>query len=153
MGLLGVWNLADSDLVKCTISPHDIADIEWDDFIIYEYFSKKTWKVTKHDVINVELPRMGYKLFFILPAKHNAVAIGLINKYNSPATIISQKIEKGVIKVTVADSGIFGTVIPKKPKSVFCNGKKIDLNYENGLLTIEIAEGKIRQNNEIEIKW
>ncbi len=153
MGLLGVWNLADSDLVKGTISPNDIADIEWEDFIIYEYFSKKTWKVSKDDVINVELPRMGYKLFFVLPAKHNAVAIGLINKYNSPATIISQKIEKGVINVTVADSGIFGAIIPKKPKSVLCNGKKIDLNYQNGLLTIEIAKGKIRQNNEIEIKW
>ena len=153
VGLLGAWNLSDNELVEGTISPSDIADIKGDRFIIYEYFSQKTWEVSKNDKINVELPRMGYKLFYVLPAEHDAVAIGLINKYNAPATILSQNLGKDKFQVTVADFGKFAAVIPKEPKSVLCDGKQMDFNYKNKLLTVEILREQTRRNHKIEIEW
>jgi raffinose synthase len=151
IGLLGAWNFADSDLVKGIISPNDIAGIQGDNFIIYEYFSQKIWKLSKNEKIEVELPRMGYQLFFIFPTDKKFVAIGLIDKYNSPGTIVSQKSEKRKLTVIVADHGIFGVISPKKPKKILLDGRQIEFTYDNELVIVDVEKEEVRRNHEIEI--
>ena len=153
IGLLGVWNLADVDAVSGQIAANDIEAIQGETFIIYEYFSKQHWKVKKTNPIDVQLPRMGVKLFYVLPVKNEVAALGLIDKYNAPGTIVEQRVSAGGMNVTLADHGVFGAIVSQAPKRVSIDGEIGEFQLEDGLLTIEIAKEKIRKNHTIEIEW
>ncbi|NJC25649.1 Sip1-related alpha-galactosidase [Neolewinella antarctica] len=152
VGLVGAWNLADSDLVKGTLSPSDVVGLEGDDFVVHEYFSNESWRLSKQEKLQLELPRMGYQLFFILPVVQRAAVIGLLNKYNSPGTIVTQNVKKGRMEVVVADYGTFAAIIPERPTSVACGGKEVAFAYVNELLTVEIL-AEVRRNFTVVVEW
>ena len=65
VGLLGVWNMADINMVSGSIAASDIDDINGEVFIVYEHFSKKFWRVKKDEKIPVDLSKMETKLFYV----------------------------------------------------------------------------------------
>lgn len=144
-GLLGVWNLADSDSVSGFIKPIDVNGIEGDDFIVYEYFSQKTWELGRNESIPVDLKRMECQLYYIIPKNGNESAIGLIDKYNAPGTIVSSKIEANKLDVTVADFGLFAAVLTKQPAEVKLNGQSIPFQFKNNLLITKIPDSGIKK--------
>ena len=112
-GLLGVWNMADTTSVKGQVSVNDVYGLEGESFIAYEYFSKRLQVVNSSTPIDIELGRMGIKLFFFIPAQGEVAAIGLLDKYNAPGTIIEEKTKDNTMEVLVADHGQFGAVLPQ----------------------------------------
>ncbi|MEL7145125.1 MAG: Sip1-related alpha-galactosidase, partial [Bacteroidota bacterium] len=153
VGLLGVWNMADIEKVSGTVSASDIADIAGEDFMVYEYFSKRHWKISKSEQIDVELPRMGTKLFFFIPVTHDAAPFGLIDKYNAPGTIVEQSVTGNSMTVEVADHGVFSAVVPKSPVSASVDGASTTYNYEDGLITVKSPAIEVRKNHKVSVTW
>jgi raffinose synthase len=146
IGLLGVWNISHADSVTGTISPSDIHGIQGEKFAIYEYFSKKLCFATREQKIPLKLSRPPYRLFYILPLTAGNAIIGLINKYNAPAAIISSNITAKSICVTLYEGGTFAAVVRSKPKQVLENGKTISFHYADNLLIVHIPINKHQKN-------
>jgi raffinose synthase len=139
IGLLGVWNCADSDEVSGKISPLDIHKIEGEKFAVYESFSSELHVLNREDTISVKLKRMGYALYYVAPLTSGIAPLGLLNKYNAPAAIVDQEISASTIRVSLKEGGKFGIVLPTKPKEVLVNGKRHSgYTYNNGICVINI---------------
>ncbi len=153
IGLLGVWNVADANAVSGQISPADVYGIQGDDFIVYEYFSKQHWDLKRREELAVELPRMGTKLFFIVPKEAEAAVLGLVDKYNAPGTVVNKRISQGGLEATVADHGRFSAIVPRSPKSVEVDGQQRAYEFVDKLLTVEIPAEDVRKNHTVVVRW
>ena len=142
-GILGIWNTVDQDLVSTTFGPTDIHSIEGEQFAVYDYFAKTVKVMAKQDKMEVSLGRMGYQLYSIVPMEHQMAVIGLVNKYISKKTVLKSSLSKDSLKVTLAEEGQFGALLPNVPESVQVNGKDASANqwtYSNGLLLLDIEK-------------
>lgn len=153
IGLLGAWNMADTDTVAGRISPDDIVGFNGDEFIVYEYFSKQHFKMKRKEELDITLSRMGTQLFYVIPTKTDIAVLGLIDKYNAPGTVLETNIMDGSMKVTVADHGLFSAIIPASPKNVQIDGMNSEFEFNNELLTVKIPEEDKRRNHLIEVQW
>jgi hypothetical protein len=141
IGLLAILNAADSDSVSGFLSPNDIEEIEGNEFVCYEYFSGQITTTRKNDKIPVSLSRMGYQLYIISPIYDGFAMIGMVNKYNAPKAIISEKRTLNEIEITIKESGIFKAYCYQKPiKILGKNGEPMNFGFENNILQINISE-------------
>lgn len=143
IGLIGVWNAADADSVSGSISPAD-ANLNQDGkYALYEAFSGKV-SIIDHDAkIPVSLKRMKYQLYYVAPLRNGMLPLGILDKYNAPATISTADVFDSYFKVVTREAGKFGAVLPRKPKKVFINGKAAPkFNFADNLFTVQIAAEK-----------
>jgi raffinose synthase len=150
-GLLGIWNAADTDMVTGYYKPSDVRDIKGDDFVVYEYFSKKLRRAQRSDSFAVSLGRMEYQLNYILPVRNGFAALGLTEKYNGPATVLQEKWTHKKVSITLYEGGLFSAYSVNRPTKVVVNGKTInDFRFDEKKLTLTI---EMRKNPVIEIFW
>jgi hypothetical protein len=91
----------------------------------------------------LSLERLQYRLYYIIPVRHQFAAFGLVNKYNGPATILEEKWGKESVTLKFYEGGLFKAYSQKRPKSIEINGKKAEVfTYEKQLLTIHIPGEK-----------
>lgn len=141
-GLMAVFNAADADLVEGTISPSDIEGLEGNSFAVYEFYSRELTVMKKDQVKNVLLERMGNRYYNFVPVNNGVALIGLVNKYNAPATILGSKIEKKKVEVTLLEGGMFKAIFPRKPVSVKVNNLPFEqFSFADGVFTAEIPSG------------
>lgn len=142
VGLLGAFNAADTAIVEGVIKPSDIKNIQGNDFIIYEYFSQVCKRGNRASPIKVRLPRLGYKLYYIVPVKNNFAALGLIEKYNAPATILEESWSKNKVNIRLYEGGLFKAYCGMKPLKIMINGKLHEFDYNQHQITINIPVKK-----------
>lgn len=141
IGLLGVWNCADADEVSGTVSAGDVNDLSGEKFALYESLSGELHIVDYKTKIPVSLKRMAYKLYYVAPLKKGVAPLGLLNKYNAPATIANYTVSKSGLYVNLKEGGRFGAVLPSKPKKILVNGKKHpDFTFEGNLCIVNVTE-------------
>ena len=148
-GLLGLFNAADANSVQGRFKAADVDGIKGNRFVLYEYFSGNTHVADRNTSFEITLSRLGYELVYVLPMNNGFAAFGLINKYNAPATIMSQTWKNNSVSVRLYEGGLFEAYSSKKPTSVRVNGIKKTFSFKNELLKIQVAEPKPL----IEIKW
>jgi hypothetical protein len=138
-GLMAVFNAADADQVSGTVSPSEIKGLNGTTFAVYEFYSHELTVMKKNESKKITLNRMGDKYFNFVLINNGVALIGLVNKYNAPKTIISSKIGKNRIEVSLAEEGTFKALLPSKPVSVSLNDMPLDnFTYNNGVLTATI---------------
>lgn len=120
-GLLAAWNVSGADSVSGYFKPSDIRGIEGTRFAVYEYFSRKAYIITDNKSVPVNLGRSGCALYSIVRMKTKAAPIGLIDKYNSPKTILNSDITKNLMNIIVKEGGTFGAVLYRRPAKVLIN--------------------------------
>jgi hypothetical protein len=153
-GLLAVWNAADADKVAGHIKVADINEINGKDFLLYEYFSNKVRMIRRETKINIELLRMGFKLFYVIPVTDGFAAIGLTNKYNAPATILAENKNGRSVKVKVYEGGTFKAFVETKPKQIKVDGELIfEFRYLDQILILDVLQKNSGVHPEIEILW
>jgi raffinose synthase len=153
-GLLGVWNAADAATVNGTIAPKDVNGIAGNEFVIYEHFSKAVKKVTKDEMLHVALPRLGYKLFYVVPLENDFAPFGLTNKYNAPATILAVEKSANEIELTLYEGGSFNAYAKNKPKRITASGISVTtFSFVNNILTLEVPFGKPGSHPVVSIYW
>jgi raffinose synthase len=138
-GLLGLWNAADANTVSGKFKASDVYGIKGERFALYEYFSENLRLAKRSESFNISLPRMGYQLQYVVPVKNNFAAFGLINKYNAPATILSEKWEGAKnIEIQLYEGGRFKAYAGNSPVRVLVNGKVQKFTFEKKLLVCNI---------------
>jgi hypothetical protein len=148
--MIGIWNASNSGFISGSFSPSDVKGIKSGRFVLYEYFSKKAISLKETDSIPLDLTRMDYRLYSLIPLESNAAVIGLINKYNSPKTILKQTISNDKIEATLAEAGPIGVYLQAMPKEIKINEEHISkerISFTDNLLVIDVAEttpGEIR---------
>ena len=135
-GLLAVFNAADSDKAEGSFKVSDVKNLKGNTFAVYNYFSEEVQSATVKDTFTVSLSRMGYGLYYIAPLHKNFAAFGLINKYNAPATIISEYWNANKISIRLYEGGSFRGYSKLAPKLVMVNGKKTKFYFRNNLLDV-----------------
>jgi len=154
-GVIGVWNTVDVDSVNTTISPVDVHGIKGEKFVVYDYFSKKVSVLSREDKIKIELGRMGYGIYSVVPVENNMAAIGLINKYISFKGLKNIQISSNLMETTLAEEGIFAAFLPSEPIEVILNGQELaseEWAFSDGLFYLEIEKNQKIKNPTIKIK-
>jgi raffinose synthase len=150
-GLLGIWNVADTDMVAGYYKPSDIRGIKGNDFVVYEYFSKKLRRAQRADSFAVTLSRMNYQLYYILPVKNGFAALGLTEKYNGPATVLKETWSNKKVSITLYEGGTFRAYSANKPTKVVVSGKSVsDFTFYEKQLTVTV---EMQNKPVIEIVW
>lgn len=138
-GLLGVFNAADTTVVSGEFCAADVNNIHGNNFLIYEHFSQQIKIANKQQQFHVTLPRLGYKLYYIVPIKNGFAPIGLTQKYNAPATILKQYVTAKKAEVTLYEGGLFKTYCIKKPRTVLINGRAFtNYHYQNKVVSMVV---------------
>jgi hypothetical protein len=125
--------------VEGFLRPADVEGIKGSDFIVYEHFSKTYVRLSRTRAMAVRLPRMGYKLYYIVPVQNDFAAFGLIAKYNAPATILKETWEGNKISIVLYEGGTFGAYSKNRPVKVWINGRETrNFRYRDQQLTVSI---------------
>lgn len=152
-GLLVLYNAANMQQVSGTYKAADIDGFVDKKYYLYNYFSKKGHVVAKNDSFQISLARKAYELVYVLPVKNNFAAIGLVDKYNAPATVIAEQwVQKNEVNVTLYEGGNFKAYALKKPLAIMLNGKPVKFIFsdDDHMLMFEIP---VAVRPVINIKW
>lgn len=107
-GFVAAFNISKEESpVSGSVSPSDVPGLVGETFAAYEHFTGKVTIVGKNDRIPVELSdHDAYALYVFIPYEDNFAAIGLLDKFISPAGITAQ-VGKDV---TLYEAGRYGYV-------------------------------------------
>ena len=152
-GLLGIWNCADADSVEGSFRPSDVHGMRGDRFALVERFSGAMRYAGRDDVIPVSLGRLGYRLYYVIPLVDGMGAVGLIDKYNAPATLLGSSVKGGVISAVLYEGGKFAAVGPRAPRGVNVNGTDVPFTYSGGLITAQIPPGVKTGKTNVQIRF
>lgn len=138
-GLLGVFNMADSDKLSGYVSPEDVNGLSGKKFAVYEHFTGDFAVCKSGDRIPVSLDRMGYRCYYVSNFDDGVAVFGLVDKYNGPAAIRDYHHEGRKVSLILPESGKFACALKNKPFKFTVNGKPAPFEYaENGLLTADV---------------
>ena len=139
IGVLAIWNVADTDMVSGEFKPSDVYGISGEDFLVYNYFSKTHIVVRKDQAIPVKLGRLGYELYFVSPIKDGFAPIGLVDKYNAPGTIDSYRRRGNIVTIRVGESGPFAAYSSRRPESVKVNSSVVPFDYSDDIISLNMG--------------
>ena len=152
-GLLAIWNAADTNLVKGSFKVSDIQGIKGEQFVVYEHFSKDEKVVSINEPIAIELERLRYRYYNIVPIEKGVAIIGLTNKYNAPKTIEEQTITEKGVSIKLHEGGLFSAYLYKKPTKVLINNiPTTNFKFESNWFQLAI-ECNIDEEKNVEIEW
>ena len=152
-GLLGIWNCADADSVGGSFRPSDVHGIRGDRFALVERLGGVMRYAGRDDVIPVSLGRLGCRLYYVIPLTDGMGAIGLIDKYNAPATLLRSSVKEGVISALLYEGGRFAAVGPRAPLSVTAGGLEVPFTYDGGLIIAQIPQGREAGTTDVRIRF
>ena len=152
VGLLGIWNVSNSESGVGSFKPMDVHSIKGKQFGIYEYFRKEFMVADRNQTIHFSIDKIPYRLYYIIPMSNGSGVIGLVNKYNAPAAVLNSKVSLNEVTATIYEGGEFAAFIRKKPVSVTVDGKDHLYNYANGMLFINIPVNENPKHVIIDIK-
>ena len=107
----------------------------------------------RDDVIPVSLGRLGCRLYYVIPLTDGMGAIGLIDKYNAPATLLRSSVKEGVISALLYEGGRFAAVGPRPPLSVTAGGLEVPFTYDGGLIIAQIPQGREAGKTDVRIRF
>jgi hypothetical protein len=137
-GLLVFYNAADADKVSGSYKAADVHGLTGDKFALYNYFSGKLLIANRNETFELELPRLGYGLQYVVPVEKGFAAFGLTNKYNAPATIVSQRWKANNVVITLYEGGEFKAYSAERPGKILVNGKPSSFTYTDNIITVHI---------------
>ena len=140
-GLLAVMNLADTDRVEGSFRPSDVHGLEGERFAVYEHFSGELQILGRDEEVPVALDRMGHRLYAVVPLQEGMAPIGLVNKYNAPATVLESEQAADRLTVKVYEGGRIAVAAEHRPSGVLVDGTGHAFEYRDNLVLVEIQTG------------
>jgi raffinose synthase len=149
--VMGVWNASDFDFMDGGFRVSDFKNLLGDKFIAYEYFSKNYSVCSINESQSIKLHRMQCQYYNIVPVQNDVAAIGLVNKYNAPGTILSRTDKEKAVSFTVVEGGTFAVWSAKYPAKILVNGKKGGYIRKKRMFFVQIPASD--RNAQIELCW
>lgn len=143
-GVLAIWNTDDANEVSGSWSPSDIEDLKGEEFAAYKHGSSKVRLIKRNEIVPVLLKRLNFEYWNLIPAKNQTAVIGLLNKFNSRCTVLSEIFKDNEVNTIIAEGGEIGVVLPNAPKQIWVDGEVFDgeWKFEDNLLVLEYESGK-----------
>ncbi|HTY59531.1 MAG TPA: Sip1-related alpha-galactosidase, partial [Bacteroidota bacterium] len=152
-GLLGIWNCADADSVSGVFRPSDVHGIQGERFAVYERIGGVLTYAGRDQALPVSLGRLGCRLYYIVPLTGGMAPLGLIEKYNAPATLLRSDVHDGVIGALVYEGGKFAAVGPRAPARVTADGIDVPFTYSGTLIVAQIPPGVKKGGIDVRIRF
>lgn len=135
-GVVAAFNLdKDEKPVGGEVYAADVDGMDGQEFLVYDYFEGRAFKINAADAIHVELKDYdAFKLYNFIGIIDGFAAIGLMDKYVPTAAYSC--FGKG--KYNVLDSGKFGFYCADKVR-VFCDGSPLDIKTGEGYSYVDIS--------------
>ena len=137
-GLVMAMNAADADSVSGFISPDDVHGLKGREFGLVEFGGRSAHLVRKGERLPLRLGRLEGRLFAVVPLVDGAGAVGLLNKYNAPGTVLSSSREGSRLTVHVGEGGTFGAVMRTRPRSATVDGEPAEFTFDDFLLKLPV---------------
>jgi raffinose synthase len=138
-GIIAAFNInKEGSSVEGTVSPSDVAGLEGEDFILYEYFSGTVHRMKKGERLPVSLEDFTVSLYLVAPVKSGCTPLGLINKYVSPAAIMTQQISDHEASIILKEGGQFGFVCDGESR-LYANGEQKEITIKDGLCVVDLT--------------
>ncbi|MDY3928211.1 MAG: Sip1-related alpha-galactosidase [Clostridia bacterium] len=127
-GYLGVVNVnCDGNTINDVISPKDVYELTGEEFVLYEYFTKKIEKVKYNDEISVTLGNCDTTMYQFTPIINGFSFIGNVDKYVSAAAV-EKEVDFASRKIlTLREGGNFVYYFNKEHE-LYINGEKTSPN-------------------------
>lgn len=111
-GAVAVFNLNEKESpVNGAISPSDVDDLEGEEFVCYEHFSRTVHFLRREEQIPLTLmDGDDYRLYIIVPVQDGFAPIGRIDKFISPKTIKAVRDRE----IELVEAGIYAWVLDGK---------------------------------------
>lgn len=150
IGVMGIFNCCCDEKIAGEFSAKDIPDLNGEKFAVYFSRMGRLVIAEKKDVLYAEITGSEYELVSFSPIKNSVAPLGLIDKYNNSAAIISCAETDRGITVEIRDGGRIGFYCGKEPVKVICCGENAEYTYEpvTGILVVNSSKSGI---NTIEI--
>lgn len=142
-GVIAVYNLHDNKKAIGTLGPADVDGLTGTDFVIFEHYSKKYFKVKYNESIDIELENDDYRLYIIIPVIDDIAFVGLSDKYISPKTYTAS----GRYKYKLRESGRAAFITNRKVEKIMVGNEAVDFTQNDDLY--EFVAG----NSDIEVIW
>jgi len=145
IGILGVFNLyKDDEKIEYNFTIDDIYGLnEYDEYVIYEYFTRELGIYRRDFSINGRLDPLGIRLFIVSPVRDGIGIIGVREKYISPSAITHVHHDESYILLNSRAKGTFLLYVKDKVRGVLHNGLKIPYVFENSILKFSASKGDI----------
>ena len=141
-GFMGIWNVDDADKVKGTWSVDEIKGLTGDEFIAYNFADKQIQKVQRGVQNPIELGRLKYAYWNIVPVEQGCAVIGLTGKYNAAAAVIASVSRKNSLDINMKEGGELAVLLPSAPKAIMQDGKALAQTQwkvrENGVVVVDL---------------
>jgi hypothetical protein len=138
VGVLTVMNCADVDSVGGTLKPSDVEGLPGATFGLFDYFHRSVQILRRHDVLGVTLPRMGVALYYVAPLDEGEAVLGLLEKYNAPASVRSASHDRHGWSVVLEEGGAFGAILRTEPRRVLVDGVDVPVTFHKHLLVVPV---------------
>jgi raffinose synthase len=143
--VLAVWNVDRLERpVKMTLAPADIEGLKGERFAVYEHFSGELTVRGRKEEFPVRLKGWEERLYSVVPIDNGFAAIGLAEKYISPATVRYVTREPGRATVYLAAPGTLVAYCEKRPAEVRLNGNVLSgdsVQYQGVTLKVKVPKG------------
>jgi raffinose synthase len=138
-GLLAAWNVSDRDSVAGSFSPSMIRNLQGNQFLVFEFFSKSVTESGYNSENPVRLNRMGCKFFSVIPLTNDKAVIGDVTKVIPMAAISAINITEKSIQFKVNEPGTIWIYSKEKPVELKINSKKIsELSYADNIIKVKV---------------
>ncbi|WP_070042963.1 Sip1-related alpha-galactosidase [Robinsoniella peoriensis] len=148
IGVMGIFNCyVESEPVSGNYSATDIKNLVGDKFAVYSFRNKEVTVLDLNTPVNITLDDSDYDVITISPIENGIAAIGLADKYNSSAAIISSKWENNSYATEILDGGRISFYCQSKPARVLCNNKAAVFSYDDASGLLSICSDKMGVND------
>ncbi len=144
-GVLAVFNCTEENAVSGTLRASDIPGLTGERFAVYLQPSGRMLTVGREEAIPATLGKDEYALAFFVSIERSVAPLGMLDKYNTAAAIISSQWQNGRLCVKLLDGGEIGVYCETAPHRVLCNDMEASCDYDpdSGLLRIHAPNSGI----------
>lgn len=152
IGLLGLFHcVSGEEIVKDSIGLADLPVLDSGlPYAVWWHFGRRLRLIRAGETVPVQLMSLGCELITFSPVHNGCAPLGLLNKFNGPASLISYARLSGGVAVRCKDGGRIGFYCGSEPTSVLLDGEAVASKYDpvSGLLEVLAPVG---QPHEIEV--
>ena len=142
-GLVAAFNAHEAgEPVDGFLRVADVEGLAGDRFAVREHFSRRLAVVGRDEPVPIHLDADQAALYVAAPVARGAAVFGLLEKFVSPATVVSSQDDGAVLRVRLADGGTLGVWLDKPARTVRVNGTETPPRVVDGVLEVALPAGR-----------
>lgn len=126
------------------LSPSDVHGVKGNQFAVYLHNAGSLQLMKQVDRMDITLDDGTAEVATVMPLKHGAAVIGLLDKFNAGGAVSALTITRKSLRFTLQDGGQVGAYVASKPSTVTADESPVAHEWDQGtgLLSFRLTPGK-----------